>query len=171
MDAIENDWAEYIDFGTNNKLVIELQKIGFSREIAKFIEKNGKAMLIEGKVSINRGIFELENELFVKSFQLNYLKSKNIELSILETLNQEYTCYVNILKDLFRIACFTTSPYSQLMWGGSYGNFHKGFCVEYTVLPTDEEYNHLFQNIFPLIYCKNSENVVNFIIDNSLKKS
>ena len=78
MDAIENDWAEYIDFGTNNKLVIELQKIGFSREIAKFIEKNGKAMLIEGKVSINRGIFELENEQLLN--ELNDVKLNYAEL-------------------------------------------------------------------------------------------
>lgn len=113
--------------------------------------------LILNKEGDNR--LELENELFVKSFQLNYFKSKNIELSIIETLNQEYNNYVNMLKDLFRIACFTTSPYSQLMWGGAYGNFHKGFCVEYTVLPTDEEYNHLFQNIFPLIYCKNRTDI------------
>lgn len=78
IDAIENDWAEYIGFGTNNKLVIELQKIGFSREIAKFIEKNGKAMLIEGKVSINRGIFELENEQLLN--ELNDVKLNYAEL-------------------------------------------------------------------------------------------
>ena len=78
VDAIENDWAEYIDFGTNNKLVIELQKIGFSREIAKFIEKNGKAMLIEGKVSINRDIFELENEQLL--IELNDVKLNYAEL-------------------------------------------------------------------------------------------
>lgn len=126
------------------------------KRISSFGDQNQLKLIFNKK---GDNIFELENELFVKSFQLNYLKSKNIELSILETLNQEYNSYVNVLKDLFRIACFTTSPYSQLMWGGSYGNFHKGFCVEYTVLPTDGEYNHLFQNIFPLIYCKNRTDI------------
>ena len=53
-----------------------------------------------------------------KCFHLNYLKSKDIEFSIFETLNQEYNSYVTMLKDLLRIACFPTSPYSQLMWGG-----------------------------------------------------
>lgn len=127
-----------------------------AKRISSLSDQNQLKLLFNKK---DDNIFELENELFVKSFQLNYLKSKNIELSILETLNQEYNSYVNVLKDLFRIACFTTSPYSQLMWGGSYGNFHKGFCVEYTVLPTDDEYNHLFQNIFPLIYCKNRTDI------------
>lgn len=127
-----------------------------AKRISSLSDQNQLKLLFNKK---GDNIFELENELFVKSFQLNYLKSKNIELSILETLNQEYNSYVNVLKDLFRIACFTTSPYSQLMWGGSYGNFHKGFCVEYTVLPTDGEYNHLFQNIFPLIYCKNRTDI------------
>lgn len=126
------------------------------KRISSLSDQNQLKLLFNKK---GDNIFELENELFVKSFQLNYLKSKNIELSILETLNQEYNSYVNVLKDLFRIACFTTSPYSQLMWGGLYGNFHKGFCVEYTVLPTDGEYNHLFQNIFPLIYCKNRTDI------------
>ena len=119
-----------------------------AKRISSLSDQNQLKLIFNKK---GDNIFELENELFVKSFQLNYLKSKNIEFSILETLNQEYNSYVNVLKDLFRIACFTTSPYSQLMWGGSYGNFHKGFCVEYTVLPTDGEYNHLFQNIFPTI--------------------
>lgn len=126
------------------------------KRISSLSDQNQLKLLFNKK---GDNIFELENELFVKSFQLNYLKSKNIELSILETLNQKYNSYVNVLKDLFRIACFTTSPYSQLMWGGLYGNFHKGFCVEYTVLPTDGEYNHLFQNIFPLIYCKNRTDI------------
>lgn len=84
------------------------------KRISSLSDQNQLKLLFNKK---GDNIFELENELFVKSFQLNYLKSKNIELSILETLNQKYNSYVNVLKDLFRIACFTTSPYSQLMWG------------------------------------------------------
>lgn len=41
IETLDNDWAEYLDFGTNNRLIIELQKIGFSREVAKVLEKEG----------------------------------------------------------------------------------------------------------------------------------
>lgn len=40
------------------------------------------------------------------------------------------------------------------MWGGAYANCHKGFCIEYTVLPKDEVYKEIFYNLFPMIYCK-----------------
>lgn len=36
------------------------------------------------------------------------------------------------LHDLFCISCFSTTPYSSLMWG-HYGNKHTGFCLEYDV--------------------------------------
>lgn len=58
------------------------------------------------------------------------------------------------LKNTFRISCFATTPYSQLMWGDSYANCHKGFCIEYTVLPESKEYKDIYFNLFPMIYSK-----------------
>lgn len=78
IDTIDNDWSEYIDFGTNNKLIIELQKIGFSREIAKLIESKGKAMLVDGKIIINKNIYELNNEQLLS--ELNDVKLNYTEL-------------------------------------------------------------------------------------------
>lgn len=78
IDTIDNDWSEYIDFGTNNKLVIELQKIGFSREIAKLIEGKGKAMLVDGRIIINKKIFEVDNEQLLS--ELNDVKLNYAEL-------------------------------------------------------------------------------------------
>lgn len=75
IDTIDNDWAEYIDFGTNNKLVIELQKIGFSREIAKIIESRGYAKLAAGRVIFSKTIHEVSHEQLInelKEVQLNY---------------------------------------------------------------------------------------------------
>ena len=75
IEKIDNDWSEYIDFGTNNKLVIELQKIGFSREIAKLIESKGKAMHVDGRIIINKKIFEVDNEQLLSELndvKLNY---------------------------------------------------------------------------------------------------
>lgn len=78
IDTIDNDWSEYIDFRTNNKLIIELQKIGFSREIAKLIESKGKAMLVDGKIIINKNIYELNNEQLLS--ELNDVKLNYTEL-------------------------------------------------------------------------------------------
>ncbi len=76
VDVIDNDWSEYIDFGTSDRLVIELQKVGFSREIAKIIEKKSYALLNEDNVlQFYKDIFnndneELKNEL--SDVKLNY---------------------------------------------------------------------------------------------------
>ena len=69
-------------------------------------------------------------------------------------LQKEYCDFVAELKTTFRTACFATTPYSQLMWGGSYANYHRGFCIEYTVLPNHEDYQEVYHNLFPMIYCK-----------------
>ncbi|WP_341878081.1 DEAD/DEAH box helicase [Defluviitalea saccharophila] len=76
VDLIDNDWSEYVDFGTCNKLVIELQKIGFSREVAKIIEKKSYASLAKNNVLhfekdiLNDDSEELVNELL--DVKLNY---------------------------------------------------------------------------------------------------
>lgn len=76
INIIENDWSEYLDFGTNDRLIIELQKVGFSREIAKMIEKEKYALLDErGTLVFSSDIIytddkELLNELV--DVRLNY---------------------------------------------------------------------------------------------------
>lgn len=64
-----------------------------------------------------------------------------------------YNLFFNTLKEMFRVSCFTTTPYSQLMWA-SYANFHKGFCVEYTLQNITDNDNTLMSNLFPLVYAK-----------------
>lgn len=78
IDTIDNDWSEYIDFGTNDKLVIELQKIGFSRENAKLIESKGNATLVDGRIIIDKKIFEIDNEQLLS--ELNDVKLNYTEL-------------------------------------------------------------------------------------------
>ncbi|NMM69803.1 helicase, partial [Bacillus clausii] len=34
------DWSEYLEYGTNDKIIIELQNLGFPRHLATFIKKN-----------------------------------------------------------------------------------------------------------------------------------
>lgn len=54
------------------------KKIGFSREIAKLIESKGKAMLVDGKIIINKNIYELNNEQLLS--ELNDVKLNYTEL-------------------------------------------------------------------------------------------
>jgi len=39
------------------------------------------------------------------------------------------------------------------MWGSSYADNHRGFCVEYTINPNDTSLQKQYFNLFPVIYC------------------
>lgn len=80
IDEIANNWYEYIQYGTNDKIVIMIQKIGFSRETALKINKKGYWILEEDKLYIKSDIFLDSDELLreeAKAVQLNnYYKFK-----------------------------------------------------------------------------------------------
>lgn len=80
IDEIANDWYEYIQYGTNDKIVIMIQKIGFSREAALKINKKGYWILEEDKLYIKSDIFLDSYELLreeATAVQLNnYYKFK-----------------------------------------------------------------------------------------------
>lgn len=80
IDEIANDWYEYIQYGTNDKIVIMIQKIGFNREAALKINKKGYWILEEDKLYIKSDIFLDSDELLreeAKAVQLNnYYKFK-----------------------------------------------------------------------------------------------
>lgn len=79
VEALDNDWSEYLDFGTNDRLIIELQKIGFSREIAKELEKEGIAQFTTKNTLIFRkDIQEADNEELLR--ELNEVKLNYAEL-------------------------------------------------------------------------------------------
>ncbi len=99
-------------------------------------------------------IEKLSNEWFTLKVISELYKTSNFGKAIASTLQAEYCDYISKLQKTFRTTCFATTPYSQLMWGGSYANCHKGFCIEYTVLSDDEDYKDIFYNLFPMIYCK-----------------
>lgn len=40
LSALQNDWYEYVEYGTTNPLTIMLQRNGFSRETATYIKKH-----------------------------------------------------------------------------------------------------------------------------------
>ena len=108
---------------------------------------------------------KLSNELFISRLRLE-LSNKETYFGepLSRIIRQEFQEYSLDLKNTFRISCFTTTPYSQLMWGGAYANCHKGFCAEYSVLPHEECYHDIYYNLFPLIYCKLRPNMTQHIV-------
>lgn len=97
---------------------------------------------------------ELSNAYFLLNLKKEILKDPNWGTALSRVILSDFKEYCQHLQNIFRATCFATTPYSQLMWGGAYANFHKGFCVEYTILSQDLQYQDLFLNLFPMIYCK-----------------
>jgi hypothetical protein len=110
-------------------------------------------------------IEQLSNELFCSKLLLELNKINDLGQALQNVIRSDYEEYVSKLKNIFRTTCFATTPYSQLMWGGAYANCHRGFCIEYTVLPDDKNYQEVYQNLFPMIYCKTRPDVTKRLVD------
>ena len=65
QDSFENDWYEYVEFGTTNRLTIFLQQCGFTRESAIYLEepKNKSVYIkeINDDFYIYKSIFKCDN--------------------------------------------------------------------------------------------------------------
>lgn len=65
MDHFENDWYEFVEYGTTNPDTIFLQQSGFSREASIFIQKPSNyskyILEVDGKKRIKRSILECGN--------------------------------------------------------------------------------------------------------------
>ncbi|MBQ7643815.1 MAG: DEAD/DEAH box helicase [Spirochaetales bacterium] len=59
----DNDWYEYVEYGTTNKLTIFLQRCGFSRESADHIRRNQSLylVLVDGEYRLRRTMLESNN--------------------------------------------------------------------------------------------------------------
>ena len=99
-------------------------------------------------------IENLSNKYFTLKILSEFYKSNDFGKAIAVALQDEYRIYISRLQTTFRTTCFATTPYSQLMWGGAYADCHRGFCIEYTVLPCEKNYDEIYYNLFPMIYCK-----------------
>ena len=60
VDHFDNDWYEYVEYGTTNPLTIFLQQSGFSRETSQYIIRHKNKYIIEnnGEIKINLNILE-----------------------------------------------------------------------------------------------------------------
>lgn len=105
---------------------------------------------------------KLSYEKFYLSVQVELANSSDIGAAVSRVIRKEYNECCDKLKNTFRTACFATTPYSQLMWA-AYSDCHKGFCVEYTVMPNTTEYEEVYANLFPVIYCKTRPDITQYI--------
>lgn len=170
----------YVDYEKYEKLrLIEYcRRCNITIEEKETINEIGNAFLKEIEKSLNKNkcydyIFskapdsefeKLENELICKSLFFEMQNTSDLGKAVSKIICQEYSDFMEEIKNTFRISCFTTTPYSQLMWGGVYSDCHRGFCLEYTVLPNDEKYKDIFYNLFPMIYCKTRTDITNELI-------
>ena len=110
-------------------------------------------------------IKQLSNELFCTRLEINLRENNNdLGKAVGKIISDEFNEFNDRLKNMFRVSCFATTPYSQLMWGGAYADCHRGFCLEYEVLPNDNKYQEIYLNLFPMIYCKNRPDMTEYIM-------
>ena len=141
--------------GIEVKMEQPTQEIGdiLVKTLWKYYTTNGNFDNVFTKTP-NSEIEQLANQIFKQKIIIELCNTHDFGLALLKTVQDEFTDYISKLKTTFRTVCFTTTPYSQLMWGGAYADCHNGFCIEYTVLPNDETYREVYYNLFPMIYCK-----------------
>lgn len=113
-------------------------------------------------------ILDLTHHNFALNMWWAFLNNKGQEdcwqRAFYSALNREYTEVQKNLAGHFRIACFTTNPYSMLMWA-HYANSHKGFCIEYAFPSFDDPKDeHLTFNLFPVIYSDERVSVLKYCL-------
>ena len=101
-------------------------------------------------------LLSVKNEL-LKPFEYNdifypYIRSKYLELY--RTFNS------------FRMACFTLTPFSVLMWS-HYADNHRGFCIEYESSGISDENRHIYGNLYPIIYTDKRTDLANIYIESN----
>ena len=136
-----------------------------SERLMKFYKSNGSFKIISQNITSYNNVdkdasllidFLLLSKILIDRGETIFVASKAIK--------QQYFNQINRIKTTFRASCFTTTPYSKLMWC-DYANCHTGFCVEYIINPSDIKYNKIYDNLFPIIYCNTRSMIPNILLD------
>jgi hypothetical protein len=71
IETIPNDWYDFVEYGTTNKLSIFLQRNGFSRETSLYIKQNkfDYVVIIDGVYKLRKEILEKAKESVRKEIQ------------------------------------------------------------------------------------------------------
>lgn len=122
-------------------------------KIAEFISSQGINENLENL--IRKNAIEKEN-LASQNFYIKVCNelviAKNWFQAVYNVIDEEYKEFKDTLNE-FKMSCFSTSPFLNRMWSSSYGNYSKGFCIEYTI--DIENYSNFmltYLNFFPVIY-------------------
>lgn len=78
VDHFDNDWYEYVEYGTTNDLTIFLQRVGFSRDSATFLElpkhRNEFIEIVNGEIKVKKAVLSCGNvsvEMDAREIQFN----------------------------------------------------------------------------------------------------
>lgn len=144
----------------------DVQEIGNSL-LQRLVEayKANNSFLCAFSRSDSTEMERLSNKILCNRIEINANKGVTLLTALMEAMSEEYSLFCEQLKTTFRTTCFTTSPYSQLMWGCAYANNHKGFCIEYTILPGKKEFEDVLLNLFPVVYCKIRPDMTKRLVD------
>lgn len=67
LPVLQNDWYEYVEYGTTNAITIMLQRNGFSREAATYIRKNSEYLReVDGEYRLLDTLLECDNKTVCK---------------------------------------------------------------------------------------------------------
>lgn len=79
IEKLPNDWYDYIQYGTKDDVVIELQKYGFSREISLKIKHYDKYIIYEeDKILIDKEILNDKNKMIVEEAEEVLLNNNKV---------------------------------------------------------------------------------------------
>lgn len=122
-------------------------------KIAKFIYANGISKDLEKLIHAKAEEKEkLASENFYIRVCNEVVKTKDWDNSIYNVIQEEFEIFRTSLRK-FKMSCFSTSPKLNRMWSSSYGNYNKGFCIEYTIeIEKILENVKKYLNFFPVIY-------------------
>ena len=141
-----------MDFGENESSSEIFNKL--MEKIYYCIQEKGELTTLHEKEHFSE-LERLSEQVFDLKIKNELITNNDLSKVLSNVLLSDYSEYSKYLKESFRVSCFTTTPYSQLMWGGSYADFHKGFCLEYKVQSNAHDYQDVLDNLFPVVYCKN----------------
>lgn len=173
--SIYIDWAEFFPKRLHRYCVlcgvkpempsdIESLLIEFLAKLSCAIESYGNMMAAFDLTGQSNGT-SLAVQVFVGRLTNALLvKGKRGQDAIMQVLWEEYDELQNKIQQLFRISCFTTTPFSQLMWGGSYAACHCGFCIEYEATPNNESLRDVYNNLFPVVYSRRRADISDSLI-------
>lgn len=70
ITTMQNDWYEYVEYGTTNSLTIMLQRNGFTRETATYLKQHGEFLIdVNGATKISTAIIDAAKASIVREIR------------------------------------------------------------------------------------------------------